>query len=111
MSLDKSIAIRELLADSGCAPAPGVEVCDVRDGVQVRLVDRSKRDPSDIVFLIQDETNELWQVLRDAVAEGDLVGHLRAYLEVATGEVTPDTRFGMAEYGMVVPCSNAIGAV
>jgi len=36
---------------------------------------------------------DLILVLLDSMRNGDLAGHMAAWLSVATGEITPETRF------------------
>lgn len=40
---------------------------------------------------------ELLDVLLDSLHTGDLIGHLRAWYEVASGHITPQTRYGVAK--------------
>lgn len=40
---------------------------------------------------------ELAYSLRAAERDGDLAGHLAAWWEVVTGQITPDTRFRLKE--------------
>jgi hypothetical protein len=40
---------------------------------------------------------ELWEVILDSLITGDLLGHLRAWYDVQTGHITPQTRYGVAK--------------